>query len=137
MKNEIPLLLSKNSMNKANTKIDFANDKVNIFGKEVDLQFTSSGNYAIPLRDSCKDLDSDLEESQLSEVLLTTDNRAKKSNKGKQQIAIKLHRQFGQPRSSYLINLVKSAGISDNEFLDLLKNFDESCEICIHYKKPK
>ena len=137
VKSEIPLLLSKNSMKKANTKIDFTNDKVNIFGKEVDLQFTSSGNYAIPLRDSCKDLDSDLEESQLTEVLLTIDDIARKSNKEKQQIAIKLHRQFGRPKSSRLIDLVKSAGISDNEFLDLLKNFDESCEICIRYKKPK
>ena len=45
-------------MKKANMKIDFANDKVNIFGKKVDLQFTSSGYYAIPLRDCCKDLDS-------------------------------------------------------------------------------
>ena len=36
-----------------------------------------------------------------------------------------------------MIDLVKSAGTSDIEFLDLLKNFDESCEICIHYKKPK
>ena len=62
----IPLLLSKNSIKKPNTKIDFANDKVNIFGKNVDLQFTSSGHYAIPLRDGCKYLDSDLEESQLT-----------------------------------------------------------------------
>ena len=51
-------------MKKANMKIDFSNDKVNTFDKEVDLQFTSSGHYAIPLRDSCKNLDSDLEESQ-------------------------------------------------------------------------
>ena len=124
-------------MKKANTKIDFANDKVNILGKEVDLEFTSSRHYAIPLRDSCNDLDSDLEESQFTEVLLTFDNIARKSNKVKQQIAIKLHRQFGHPKSSRLIDLVKFAGISDNEFLDLLKNFDESCEICICYKKPK
>ena len=58
MKTEIPWLLSKNCMKTANMKIDFANDKVNIFGKKVDLQFTSSGHYAIPLRDCCKDLDS-------------------------------------------------------------------------------
>ena len=99
VKSEIPLLLSKNSMKKANTKIEFANDKVNIFGKEVDLQFISSGHYATPLRDICKGLNSDLKESQLTEVLLTIDNNiARKSNKEKQQIAIKLHRQFGHPQ---------------------------------------
>ena len=63
VKSEITLLRSKNSMKKANTKLYFANDKVNIFGKKVDLQFTSSGHYAIPLKESCKNLDSDLEES--------------------------------------------------------------------------
>ena len=81
-------------------------------------------------------MDSDLEESQLTEVLLTI-NIARKFNKEKHQIAIKLHRQFGHPKSSCLIDLVKSAGISDNEFLDFLKNIDESCEICIYYKETK
>ena len=80
VKSEIPLLLSKNSMKKANMNINFANDKVNIFRKEFDLQFTSSGHYATPLRDSCKDLDSDSEESKLIEVLLTNDNTARNSN---------------------------------------------------------
>ena len=41
------LLLNKESMKKAGTKIDFVNDKVVIFGKEISLQFTSSGHYAI------------------------------------------------------------------------------------------
>ena len=68
---------------------------------------------------------------------MTIDNIARKFNKEKQQIAIKLHRQFGHPKSLCLIDLVKSTGTSDNEFLDLLKNFDESSEICKRYKKPK
>ena len=79
VKEETPLLLGKNSMKKANMKIDFANDKVSVFGKQVDLQFTSLGYYAIPLRDSFKDLDSDLEELQLTEILLPIDNIARKS----------------------------------------------------------
>lgn len=133
VKSGMPL---KNNIEKANTKINIANDKVNLFDKEVNIWFASSGHYAIPLRDSCKALDSDLEESQLTEVLLTI-NIARKFNKEKHQIAIKLHRQFGHPKSSCLIDLVKSAGISDNEFLDFLKNIDESCEICIYYKETK
>ena len=39
-KSEIQLLLSKETMKKAGTKIDFVNDKVIIFGKEISLQFT-------------------------------------------------------------------------------------------------
>ena len=77
LNNEIPLLISKNSMKKTNTKINFTNDKVNIFGKEPDLQFTSCGDYVIPLNDSFKDL----EESQLTNVLLKTYNITRKCNK--------------------------------------------------------
>ena len=33
--NELPLLLSKDAMKKANTKIDFTNDKINILGQEI------------------------------------------------------------------------------------------------------
>ena len=32
--NELPLLLRKDAMKKANTKIDFTNDKINILGQE-------------------------------------------------------------------------------------------------------
>ena len=40
---------------KAGTKLDFVNQKVIIFGKEIGLQFTLSGHYAIPLNDYHKD----------------------------------------------------------------------------------
>ena len=33
--------------------------------------------------------------------------------------------------------MVRTAGISDNELLDCIKSLDESCDICVRYKKPK
>ena len=48
IENDIPLLLSKDTMKKANTYIDFANDKIAILNKEVPLQFTITGHYYIP-----------------------------------------------------------------------------------------
>ena len=74
VKSEIPLLLSKESMKKAGTKIDFVKDKIIIFGKEISLQFTSSGHYSIPLHDYHKDLKLSIDESKFTEVLLTIDN---------------------------------------------------------------
>ena len=35
--NELPLLLSKDAMEKASTKIDFTNDKINILGQGMIL----------------------------------------------------------------------------------------------------
>ena len=100
VKSETPLLLSKESIKKAGTKIDFV--RIITFGKEISLQFTSSGHYAIPLNDYHKDLQLSIDESKFTEVLLTIDNIEKKSNKEKQQIAMKLHKQFGHPKSSRL-----------------------------------
>ena len=47
--NELSLLLSKDAMKKTNTKIDVTNDKINILGQEIDIRFTTSGHYSIPI----------------------------------------------------------------------------------------
>ena len=51
---DIPLLLSKQAMKKASTQIDFKSDTVTMFGKNIDLSFTSSGHYCISLNDSAQ-----------------------------------------------------------------------------------
>ena len=48
--NDLPLLLSRSSMKKAGTKLDFEHDKVIMFGITQDLLFTSNGHYCIPLK---------------------------------------------------------------------------------------
>ena len=68
------MLLSKNSVKKANTKINFLNDKVNIFGSEVDLKVTSSGYYAVSIRESYNELDSDLQFTRITINLNFVDN---------------------------------------------------------------
>ena len=68
------MLLSKNSVKKANKKINFLIDKVNIFGREVDLKVISSGYYAVPIRESCKELDSDLQFTRITINLNFVDN---------------------------------------------------------------
>ena len=41
---DLPLLLSKDAMKKAHMKLDLENDKAEIFGKEIDLDCTTSGH---------------------------------------------------------------------------------------------
>ena len=74
-----------------------------------------------------------MEDSNFVEVLLTIDNIEEKSKKEK-YIGIKLHKQFGHPKSARLIDLIKTAGISDKDLLDMVKDLDKSCEICMRYK---
>ena len=47
--NDLPLLLNKEAMEKANTQIDFASDKTNILGCDVQVIFSTSGHYCIPI----------------------------------------------------------------------------------------
>ena len=94
---EIPLLFSKESMKCAGTKIDFLEDKVNIFGKDISLHFTSSGHYSIPLNDSHEGSAS-LDDSRFKEVFLTIGNLHNKSQAEKVQIAIKLQTVWSSKR---------------------------------------
>ncbi|VDI51206.1 Hypothetical predicted protein [Mytilus galloprovincialis] len=48
---EIPLLLTKDSLKRAQTVLDLHNDKVTMFGKPVDVHFTSNGHYCINIKD--------------------------------------------------------------------------------------
>ena len=49
IQNDLPLLLSKDSMKKRNVKIDFANDKVSFLDQSVDIILTYAGHYAVPI----------------------------------------------------------------------------------------
>ena len=49
VREEIPLLLSKKSMKKAETNIGFKTDTVSMFGSQQNFITTSSGHYAVPL----------------------------------------------------------------------------------------
>ena len=125
---DIPLLLSKSSMKKSNTVLNFVNDSVSIFGKNLKLKCTSSGHYYIPLsRLSGVD--------NINFVLIATQDISASSMDGKRKIAIKLHRQFSHPSSDKLIGLVKDAGIKDKEFISVLQEVSLKCDLCNRYKK--
>ena len=56
---------------------------------------------------------SSLEDSRFVEVLLIIDNNEKKKKKKKEKhIASKLHKQFGYPKSTRLVSVIKTAGRS-------------------------
>ena len=51
---KIPLLLGKPSLKKADAVIDVSNDKIQMFGKDMIVEVTSSGHYVIDLMDGLK-----------------------------------------------------------------------------------
>ena len=129
--NEIPLLMSRSSMKKAQMIINF--DMAQINGNQVKLNCTSTDHCCIPLT---KLLLSDKDSSQSTVVLHTTTikNATRKELINK---AVKLHCQFSHTSKEKLCKLLKQgSGFDDDEFLDLVKEPCDLCQVCQKFKRP-
>ena len=116
---DIPLLLSKYSMKKAETTIDFSTDMVTMFGEKMKLNFASSGHYMIPLYPE-------------QEILtVAVEGTSLKKN------AIKLHLQFGHAPGHKIIQLLKDAGNDDQDLFKIVNEVVDGCDVCKLYHKNK
>lgn len=129
---DIPLLLSKESMKRGNTKIDFSSDKVIIFGQSIDVTFTTCGHYCISIKNQNCD-----NKTQKISTSLFCKNISDSTKDEKDKIAQKLHRQFSHPSSDKLLQLINDSGINDNELKESIIKLDTSCNICNQYKRAK
>ena len=129
IKGDLPLLLSREAMKKAEMNIDFRNDSVEIFGEKRKLLFTSSGHYCIPLGQHYASTNIDKEE------VVLYGNWSTYSMEDKKNKLIKLHRQFSHASYQRLEKLLKDAGIVEEDMFHLLQTITESCRICKQYKK--
>ena len=128
--NELPLLLSHQSMRAADIIIKCKEAKCMILGQEVQLKLTTSGHFALPL--STMLLDGPVKPKVvLHSVTLNNCTRAQKISK-----AIKLHRQFAHASKEKLKELVKNSKFKDNEFLSIINEVCENCEVCKKFKRP-
>ena len=134
VKNEIPLLLSKASMKRAQLNLNFNNDTAEILGQKVKLQTTSSGHYCIPL---CNTLLLDNGVGLNCNIILQTEALKSMSDDKKLKTAIKLHRQFAHASKEKLCKLAKnSKDYNDNKFLNMIEKFCDSCEVCMKLRRP-
>ena len=84
----IPLLLSKPSMKKANTILNFNNDTVTMFDHNQKLLFTTSGHYCIPASSHKMAIEkfSSEEVFQKPSITVVIKDLSQKSAKEKQEI---------------------------------------------------
>lgn len=102
-----------------------------MFNHPVNLEFTSSGHYCVKILKDQKVNKSELLKEE--EILEITEDMNKDE---KEKIVIKLHKQFGHATYDRLAQLLKSAGTTDKETLDLLRPECQNCETCKQYKRP-
>ena len=109
--------------------LNFNNDTAEMFGKRIKLLCTMSGHYHVHISRPPPD------RGKLQHILFLN-NIDKKGKVEKLKIAAKLHKQFSHPSAKRLCDLVKSAGLKDAEFIDILMKLPLTCQTCIRYKKP-
>ena len=132
VKSDIPMLLSKSAMKKADTRINFKDDTVNMLWVKQDIIATTSGHYAVPLNKN-KEIFDDISRNGSSIVL-----HADSLWSDKMKIARKLHAQFSHPEKSKFMRLIKSAGLgNDAELIVCVNKISDTCQICQEYKKVK
>ena len=123
---DLPLLLGKPTMKKMNVKLDMENDTAVVCGEEVKLECTPSGHYFIPLTKP------NIEELNVQYVLHVLDVQ---NITDKREAVKHLHRQFGHTTARRLKSFFKMAGIDDKEYMDLIEDVTNKCEICPKWKK--
>ena len=123
VESNIPLLLSKESMKKAQMKLDLVDDSALVLGCKVKLINTTSGHYALPLYPVPS-------VSRVNEVLFASKEQDFK------KIAVKLHKQFAHPSADRLKKLVTDAGKRDKKLLSAIDDISSGCETCLKYRKP-
>lgn len=129
---ELPLLLSKNGMKDARCKMDYANERVEMFGRPIQPGFTKSGHYTISLSPKVQ---AGTTNDKSVNVLFSIKDINDKSYKEKSKMMEKVHKTFGHPSEIRLKKLIKDGGIEDEEILKAIENVTSECEICKKYKR--
>lgn len=129
--NELPLLLSRKSMKAAGMVLDFNSDHVWFQGRWLQLKTTTSGHYSLRLSQTI------LDDDVLPSIVLHVKTLHQCSTAEKKKKAIKLHRQFAHASKEKLVGLVRSSkAFSDKEFLQLIHEVCDECQVCLKFRKP-
>ena len=131
IESDIPLLLSKESMKKAATQIDFLTDKVIMLGEQMPIKSLKSGHYAVPLS-KFGSIENGI--AAIESVFLTIEDL---DHKAKRKACLKLHSQFGHPTKERLLKLIEDASIKDKDLTKLIGEISEKCGTCNRFKSIK
>ena len=128
----IPLLLSRETLKRANAKIDIGRALISFLGVTVPLTISSTGHMCLSISRS---LDTSNKETQslLKRVLFTSPIEGiglDLKNK-----VTKLHLQFCHPTADRLIDLIKKAGTCEQRVFDVIKNVTAHCDVCIRNRR--
>jgi len=121
----IPLLMSLSAMKKAKVVLYTDEDRAEVLGKSVNLNFTSCGHYCLPLIDNEAIHVNSIQECMNVDL----------SDKDIVKSLTHLHRQFAHPSTEKLSDLLKNSNSWKSEYKKILESIYEKCETCKRFKK--
>ena len=125
---DIPLLLSRETLQKLSTVINFKDNEVSMLGQSISIVLSDSGHYCLPLT-----REMNIHNKHTDMILLNT-NFGKDKDADRKKV-IKLHRQFAHPSAEKLIKLLKEAGVKDQNLFKLVTEVSVSCDTCARHKR--
>lgn len=126
--NDIPLLLSRESMKRMRMKIDSEHDKVYALDGEDDLLITKTGHMVIPIGrcDTSQAVKSKESHQELTYLLDVKDSNS---------CAKHLHRYFAHGSTTKLAKFVQTMNLpNEKDIIQALKNIEKECQFCLQHK---
>ena len=101
---------------------------IQIFNKNIDLHFSSSGHH-------CINIVPEFKTTEMCERVLVLEPEL--SSKSKFNQIKKIHAQFGHASKDSMKKNLQDTNLLNNNVESLFKKIIDSCETCIKFRKPK
>ena len=124
---DLPCLLSKESMKKAGVIIDIANDQATFFDKKIRLQENDAGHYIIKLQDYQYD-------DKHCSVMWSGEG---KTDDELMQDLKRMHAGLGHPSQETFERMLRNDGSFNKNVHFILNKLYEKCMTCLKHKKSK
>ena len=126
---DLPLLLSKESMKKAGVSIDIEHDCIKIFEQTIKLNTNRSGHYILQLKDMIQN-EPEEEEYKVLWQLLDGTNQTEAMRHLE-----KMHNGLGHPGKNKFEEMLKVTGNFAENIKPLVNKLYERCSTCFKFKK--
>ncbi|KAJ8036474.1 hypothetical protein HOLleu_20462 [Holothuria leucospilota] len=104
-------------------KSNMEDDTLEVNGRKIELDTTSSGHYYILLKECVV---------KIENVHMVAEQQ---SHEDKEKMVQKLHRQFAHPSAKSLKAIMRNADALDDDCESLIENISKKCEVCMRFKK--
>ena len=124
---DLPLLLSKESMKKAGVTVDYVNDTAMFFNQKVQLKENEAGHYVIQLADYIHGEE---------EWSVMWSSEGKDDDEAMEDLA-RMHHGMGHPSQKSFELMLKNDGSLTKNVHDLVNKLYKLCVTCYKFKKSK